>query len=169
MPNWCKNEWDIRASTKEQAEHVRNLLMTSEGGMTFEGFAPMPEVLRYTLAGTGRDVDGNQVEEGKRAFPSARPGDDGFGVYRPFTEEEEKALAAPECNGHRDWYAWCSNVWGVKWGPSEVEVVPRGREGPDVQGTLGPLGRVPDPVGSPRSRSRQAPVGSREGIRGGGR
>ena len=124
MPNWCKNEWDVSAETKEQAEHVRALLMTGEGEMTFEGFAPMPKVLYATLKGSGRDENGETIEEGKAAFPDAQPGDDGFGVYRPFTEEEEKALAAPECHGHRDWYSWANDVWGVKWEPSEVEWYP---------------------------------------------
>jgi hypothetical protein len=110
VPNWCDNYVTFKHDDPAMIDRVIRGF-TGEG--LFTEFAPCPQELIDTLAGSFGDPDKNAELEQKQKTNMAK-------------------------YGAKDWYDWCNQQWGTKWDvdtrPSETtsKVVKRSEAGTEV-------------------------------------
>jgi hypothetical protein len=102
MPNHTDNYLDIELPTAH-AEAVLKLLRNDKNQFSYEGVAPMPDLIRNTGSGL-RTFDGAE----HRSWYQNRD----TNACRPFTAEE---MAQLEEIGFSNWHDWSYANWGVKW------------------------------------------------------
>ena len=104
MPNWCYNELEVHGEVSELQRLVdatKTTYKDDETGETKETLGlnhlfPCPQELSDTTSGWFSDE-----------------------------QEQKKLKEQQEANikkyGHKDWYDWCHDNWGTKWGACEFE------------------------------------------------
>lgn len=138
MPNWTSNhifaegaEADLRAFLEA--------IKWQDQLFDFNRIIPMPEILKHTACG-GRNFDGKKVASWFVENPDAEFKDR---IERPFTPEEETALADIGCD---NWYDWAVANWGTKWNASCVEIDQDGLEYGCLEITFLTAWSAPGPV-----------------------
>jgi hypothetical protein len=103
MPNWCSNKLYITGDRVAIADFIKRVTNTPEQQesrkQTYDilnNLYPCPEELTNTMSGSyGNDTEKQAELEVKQATNLAK-------------------------YGARDWYDWCNNNWGTKWGDSDT-------------------------------------------------
>lgn len=102
MPNWCENNLTIMGSKQQLDDLMSKVAIINEGGYErysiLDRLYPCPPELLATPSGFSTD----EVEQAERNI------------------KEEQNLAT---YGYRDWYDWCNDNWGTKWGDSDTSLV----------------------------------------------
>ena len=110
MPNWCDNYATFKHDDPAMIERVIRGF-TGEG--LFAEFAPCPQELIDTLAGSFGDADKN-------------------------AELAKQEAKNKEKYGAKNWYDWCVTHWGTKWdvdtrpGVASGNIVSRSEDGTEV-------------------------------------
>ena len=114
MPNWCLNRVRI-SGDDEQVEELVNFVQGTEVNFCFNKIIPMPVALSDTrspmkIVETKEEAE----EENKRMnkiFADIEGGTERRGAI---TKEEQSQLIRDY--GYDNWYDWCVENWGTKWG-----------------------------------------------------
>jgi hypothetical protein len=113
MPNHITNILTIKGSNDKVLE-VINILLTEDGNVTFNKFAPMPNELKNVSVPT-KIVSKKEYNKAKKELDEKlAKGEDVFMTTLPLTNKKQKELI----NKYNvdNWYDWAINNWGSKWG-----------------------------------------------------
>lgn len=99
MPNHCMNRLKVVGEPKEVLRFIETITVQKDGEERLEileTIVPCPNELRNTTSGFFGDADKQKALEAQYA-------------------------ANREKYGYPDWYEWCINNWGTKWGDYDTE------------------------------------------------
>lgn len=97
MPNWCDNNLVVTGKKHDIEDFLKKV--TVNGGYDIlQSLYPCPQELKETVSGWS----GDEEEQKKR---------------------EEKYAENLAKYGEKDWYYWCVNNWGTKWGDCDTELM----------------------------------------------
>jgi len=106
MPNWTKCTLEVYGNEDQVNDFIKKAVYTHQDGETApiacEAFVPCPQELTDTMAGSYGIDDPKQKE----------------------LEAKEKANLAKY--GHKNWYDWKKENWGVKWGLCDATITEQG-------------------------------------------
>ena len=94
MPNWCHSVLTVEGQSEDISLFMSGLQKVEDGDTykILESYYPCPEDLTNTLAGHIPESDERH------------------------SEWMEKKASNREKYGYEDWYEWCWDKWGTKWG-----------------------------------------------------
>lgn len=125
MPNWCYQHLEISGDNSElnrfikettgYEEELINGVVTPNLFFDFNSLVKCPDELKTTMAGWSNDPDAQEK----------------------LKQQENTNL---EKYGHKNWYDWCCEVYGTKWGACSIELLDNLEvtENPKEFGTLCP-------------------------------
>lgn len=121
MPNWCENELTVSGKPQtvkslfDKIEPTRYEEYGSEYFHLIDTLYPIPEELQNTISPrlivADEDALRRQIELADDKDEAAR---------RILTRAESERLIA--VYGAHDWYDWCIQHWGTKWGDAETRL-----------------------------------------------
>lgn len=112
MPNHIENIVSFTGSKNDIAE-VMNVLLDGKGGITFNGFLPMPKELENTSSPVKIVSQRDYVLAVKQREKDIKDGKQIFGGL-PMTSKMQSELLSKY--GVDNWYDWANKNWGTKWG-----------------------------------------------------
>lgn len=119
MPNWCYNRLFIYGDHAERIRFV-DACKVADGYRLVDGVMPMPEV----LVGTQSPAPTSPTNENYLAWFQA--GEIDATRFEQLREEHAllwyRGQQALKATGYTDWYEWCNDNWGTKWGDCRTEI-----------------------------------------------
>lgn len=98
MPNWCSTTMTVKGDPQELKQFLDGIAKTDEGiYKILDTYYPCPQELKDTVAGFG-GTEEQQLERG--------------------LQQAENVAN----HGFTDWYSWCNENWGTKWGDCNTEL-----------------------------------------------
>ena len=115
MPNWCENRLRVIGSSVDLMDFMHEFRKTDR----LCEFMPMPEILVGT---TSPSVDypnpcDSWFEFLATGLWTQEVFDTAVSERRARYEKNNKAFIE---TGYTDWYSWCNDNWGTKWGDCET-------------------------------------------------
>jgi len=134
MPNWCTNTLTVKGDSQATQDFLRRIKTTNEDGAIeyriLPNLFPTPEELQITSTTAWEEIPENWskwVDEG--TWSQAE--------YDERVAKNFDLLAKQKSNmekyGYKDWYSWCVDNWGSKWGDCDTEVLSEYEGGVDIR------------------------------------
>lgn len=115
MPNHCDNRLYVRGDVKQLDEFMRRITTENAGEYDIASLVPMPEALVGTESPTPESPEPHPqwvilLDKGKMTQE----------WYDELVSKQEKRYKAGQEalaeTGYSNWYDWCVQNWGTKWG-----------------------------------------------------
>ena len=125
MPNWCSNSLHISGDEAQLRDFLERITITDEEG--HKGYSilprlyPTPEELQITSTSM------RSPEPNPKWLEWVADGTWTQAEYDERVAEDAELYAKQLANiakyGYRDWYEWCVEKWGTKWGDCDTELL----------------------------------------------
>ena len=125
MPNWCSNSLHIKGDQAQLRDFLERITVKGEDGATeyeiLPNLYPCPKELREATAGHFT------AEPNENWAKLLAEGDITHEWHDELVERNRKGYAIAQENiakyGYADWYGWCVDKWGTKWGDCDTELL----------------------------------------------
>lgn len=121
MPNWCDTVLTVRGNETNLDRFIAGINIADDGDWEIlESYYPVPEALRITSTITFEAIP-EQWLDGVR---------EGTWTQEEFEERVKKNFELRQAQldnyakyGSTDWYHWCNDNWGTKWGDCDTRLI----------------------------------------------
>lgn len=122
MPNWCSNSLHIKGDRQQLRDFQERVTKTNDDGNVeyaiLPSLYPTPTELREAVAGHFTP------EPNENWAKLLAEGEITQEWYDELVERNRKGYAIAQENiakyGYSDWYGWCVDKWGTKWGDCDT-------------------------------------------------
>ena len=124
MPNWCSNSLSVSGDKAQLRDFLERITVKKEDGTTeyaiLPSLYPCPQELRDATAGHFT------AEPNANWAKLLAEGEITQEWHDELVERNRKGYAIAQENiakyGYTDWYGWCVDKWGTKWGDCDTDL-----------------------------------------------
>lgn len=125
MPNWCSNSLHISGDEAQLRDFLERITITDDDGQErysiLPRLYPTPEELQISSTSM------RSPEPNPKWLEWVANGTWTQAEYDQRVAEDAELYAKQVANiakyGYRDWYEWCVDKWGTKWGDCDTELL----------------------------------------------